>query len=152
MDVAPLPSFGSKFRKVIQRTRHRSSKNGVPWIASVGFSVLYRAFQIKCIFNHQLTTVILMGFSLWILDPPPPTQRCCEIVPYSRKPDQCKALQPVLCITWMGYCGHVAIVTNACWFLCLHQHIRIPGLVCTPLSERTSDVPRRYLSAFEKRF
>lgn len=34
------------------------------------FSVLYWAFQIKCIFNHQLITVILMGYTLWILNPP----------------------------------------------------------------------------------
>lgn len=78
MDVAPLSSFGSKFGKVIRRTRHRSSKNGVHWIASVGFSVLYCAFQIKCIFN-QLITVILMGYTLWILDPLNSAVRLCRI-------------------------------------------------------------------------
>lgn len=144
MDVAPLSSFGSKFGKVIRRTRHRSSKNGVHWIASVGFSVLYCAFQIKCIFN-QLITVILMGYTLWILDPLNSAVRLCRI---KKKHDQCKALQWCyashecgIAVMWLlsqmlvGF--YVFISTSAyqalCALLCQNRPLMFPDAISVPL-------------------
>lgn len=147
MDVAPLPSFGSKFRKVIQRTRHRSSKNGVPWIASVGFSVLYRAFQIKCIFNHQLTTVILMGFSQWILDPPPQPKDAVKLYLIQENLTNVKRSSPCyashewgIAVMWLlsqmlvGF--YVFISTSAyqalCALLCQNGPLMFPDAISVP--------------------